>query len=228
MQPIQKSAAPLRQQVVEEIRQSIITGAIPPSARLIERELISLMGVSRTVIREALRQLESEGLVIIIPNKGPVVRELTRTEARDLYAIRGVMEGLAARLFVERGNDAQLARLREALDATVAAYQDGDPQRVLETKNRFYAVLFEGAGSETISSMMDTLYARISRWRALGLAHPQRSPERSGESIQGLRMMLKAIEARDAGQAETITRDEAAKAGAEVMRLLDETASSPA
>lgn len=220
IQPIQKAAAPLRHQVVEEIRQSIIRGNIAPGARLIERELISATGVSRTVIREALRQLESEGLVITIPNKGPVVRELTLEEARDLYAIRGVLEGLAARLFVERANDPQRSKLRDALDATIEAYSQGDPQRVLEQKNRFYSVLFEGSDSETISSMMGALYARISRWRALGLAHPQRSPDRSAESIQGLRALLTAIEANDADGAEKITREEATKAEAEVMRLL--------
>src|SRR5271167_1412107 len=98
---IPKSAAPLRKQVLDELRQSIISGRLSPGERLVERELISMMGVSRTVIREALRQLESEGLVAIIPNKGPIVRTLTWEEAQDLYAIRAVLEGLAARLFVE-------------------------------------------------------------------------------------------------------------------------------
>jgi DNA-binding GntR family transcriptional regulator len=219
---IQKSAAPLRQQVIEQIRQSIISGDIPPGARLIERELVSGTGVSRTVIREALRHLESEGLVKTMPNKGPVVRELTKEEARDLYAIRGVLEGLAGRLFVERGTRQHLAQLRQALEDTEAAYRGGDPQAVLASKNEFYHVLFAGTGSETITAMMDTLYARISRWRALGLAHPQRSPGRSTESIDGMRKLLDAIEARDAELAEKLSRDEAAKAGAEVMRLLSD------
>ena len=74
---IERSAAPLRRQVLDELRQSIIAGRLAPGSRLIERELIAMMGVSRTVIREALRQMESEGLVANIPNKGPVVRELT-------------------------------------------------------------------------------------------------------------------------------------------------------
>ncbi len=74
---IPKASAPLRRQVLYELRQSIISGRLNPGKRLVERELISMMGVSRTVIREALRQLESEGLVAIIPNKGPVVRTLT-------------------------------------------------------------------------------------------------------------------------------------------------------
>ena len=88
---IERSAAPLRRQVLDELRQSIIAGRLAPGSRLIERELIAMMGVSRTVIREALRQMESEGLVANIPNKGPVVRELTLAEAKDLYSIRAVL-----------------------------------------------------------------------------------------------------------------------------------------
>src|ERR1700688_5088920 len=104
---IHKSAAPLRRQVLEELRQSIIAGRLVPGARLIERQLIAMMGVSRTVIREALRQMESEGLVANIPNKGPVVRELTLAEANDLYSIRAVLEGLSARLFTDHPSPAQ-------------------------------------------------------------------------------------------------------------------------
>jgi DNA-binding GntR family transcriptional regulator len=217
---IHKSAAPLRRQVLAELRQSIIAGRLGPGARLVERELIGMMGVSRTVIREALRQLESEGLVAIIPNKGPVVRALTLAEAKDLYSIRAVLEGLAAALFVENADDAQIERLEQALNATARAYKRDDPELILETKNRFYDVLFEGAGSETLSSMIGTLHVRIWRWRALGLGHPQRSAKRSKESIRGLRAMLAAIKKRDADGAERNIRDEVTKAAAEATRLL--------
>jgi GntR family transcriptional regulator, trigonelline degradation regulator len=223
---IHKSAAPLRQQVLEELRQSIIAGRLAPGARLIERELIAMMGVSRTVIREALRQLESEGLIAIIPNKGPVVRELTLDEAKDLYSIRAVLEGLAARLFAENADDAQVKKLEQALQRTGDAYKRGEPDLILEAKNRFYDVLFEGAGSETLSSMIGTLHVRIWRWRALGLSHPQSSAERSKESMQGLRAMLAAIRARDAELAERTIRAEVTKAAAEVTRLLGGTNSA--
>jgi GntR family transcriptional regulator, trigonelline degradation regulator len=217
---VQRLAAPLRQQVLDGLRQAIIEGRLAPGARLIERELTEMMGVSRTVIREALRQLETEGLVAIIPNKGPVVRELTLAEAKDLYHIRAVLEGLAARLFVENADAARVRTLAQALDVVVEAYAGGDAQRILETKNSFYDVLFEGAGSETLSSMLNTLHARIWRWRALGLSHPGRSPERSEESVRNLRAMLATIRKRDADAAERVTREEASRAAAEVMRLL--------
>jgi GntR family transcriptional regulator, trigonelline degradation regulator len=217
---IDKSAAPLRRQVLDELRHSIIAGRLAPGARLVERELVAMMGVSRTVVREALRQLETEGLISIIPNKGPIVRELTFAEARDLYSIRAVLEGLAARRFVENANDNQVEKLEQALDATAEAYENGNPPLILETKNRFYDVLFEGAGSETLSSMIGTLHVRIWRWRALGLSHPQRSPERSKESVAGLRAVLAAIRERDAALAERRMHDEVTRAASEATRLL--------
>lgn len=218
--PIARSAAPLRRQVLDELRRSIITGRLAPGSRLVERELIAMMGVSRTVIREALRQLESEGLIALIPNKGPVVRELTIEEARDLYSIRAVLEGLAARLFVERAGHADRRRLKDALQTTAAAYAGGNPDEILETKTRFYDVLFEGAGSSTLSGMLETLHVRIWRWRALGLSHPLRSPKRSAESLRNLRAVLAAIAKRNADRAETLMRQEVHRAAAEAMRLL--------
>jgi DNA-binding GntR family transcriptional regulator len=112
---IKKAAAPLRLQVLDELRQSIISGRSAPGTRLVERELITMLGVSRTVIREALRQLETEGLVATVPNKGPIVRELSASEAKDLYSIRAVLEGLAAQLFTHNAGKIEIDKLEHAL-----------------------------------------------------------------------------------------------------------------
>ena len=223
LQRPRRSLAPLRTQVLDELRAAIIAGRLAPGARLIERELIEMLGVSRTVVREALRQLQSEGLVGEDAKKGMVVRELSETEARHLYAIRSLLEGLAARRFVETATDAQVRKLADALQKTVEAYAAGDPKRILRTKNAFYEQLFAGAASETLSSMLEMLHARISRWRSLGLSHPRRSARRSKESIEGLRALLAAVEKRDAARAEAIMREETRKAAAEVMRLIART-----
>jgi DNA-binding GntR family transcriptional regulator len=221
---IPKAAAPLRRQVLHELRQSIISGRLNPGERLVERELVSMMGVSRTVVREALRQLESEGLVAIIPNKGPVVRTMTVEEARDLYAIRAVLEGLAARLFTEQAGPAEIQQLEEALARTSEAYNTSDPEKILEAKNGFYNVLFDAARSPTLSSMIGLLHGRIRRWRAIGLSHPLRSLQRQQESLHNLRVMLKAVRAKNASLAEATIREEVHKAAAEVNRLLAQNA----
>jgi DNA-binding GntR family transcriptional regulator len=220
---IDRAAAPLRRRVVDALRLSIVHGKLAPGARLVERELVEMMGVSRTVLREALRQLETEGLIDVIPNKGAVVRALTREEAQDLYAIRAVLEGLAARLFTENAHSATRDRLAAELERTIAAYRRGDPEAIVETKNAFYEVLFRGAGSETLYAMIDALQARVWRWRVLGLAHPQRSKERSEQSIQDLRALVSAISDGKAEAAEAIARDEVTKAASEAMRLLEQS-----
>ena len=209
---MRRSLAPLRDQVLGQLRKAIVDGRLAPGARLIERELIAMLGVSRTVVREALRQLESEGLIAGDARKGMVVRALTVAEAKELYAIRALLEGLAARLFVENAARHEIKALGDALKETVDAYEDGEPGAVLRAKNGFYMRLFEGAGSETLSSMIGTLHGRIRRWRALGLGHPLRSARRSAQSIKNLRALVAAVRKRDGMRAERIIRDEVTQA----------------
>lgn len=227
---IDRTAAPLRRSVADALRQSIVHGRLAPGARLIERELIEMLGVSRTVLREALRQLEAEKLIDVVANKGAVVRNLSRAEAEDLYAIRAVLEGLAARLFCERADEAALKSLAEALSETSEAYAGGDPQTIVEKKNLFYDILFNEAGSETLSTMIDSLQARVWRWRVLGVAHPQRSDRRSAETVEDLKALVDALRSGDADLAEQIARQEVENAANEALRLIaeDEPAASPA
>lgn len=217
---IVKTVAPLRRQVFDGLRQAIISGRLKPGQRLTERELMAMMNVSRTVIREALRQLETEGLVALVANRGPIVRELTKAEANDLYRMRSVLEGFAARLFTENASDEDVAKLASELDAVEKAYAEGDAEEILRSKNTFYQIMTDGAGSETLAQMLGTLHARIWRWRALGLSHADRRGGRSEETIENLRSVLAAIRDRDADAAETRMRVETQQAAEEVRRLL--------
>ena len=217
---IAKQAAPLRQQVENVLREAIVDGQLQPGQRLPERELTDRMGVSRTLLREALRQLESEGLITVIANRGAVVRELTTAEVQALYDIRAVLEGLAARLFALHADESTLKLAGKAAADSIAAYKAADPQRALEAKNRFYAILVTGAGSESLSTMLATLHTRIRQWRAIGMTHPRRSPGRAQEATGGLSAIWSALRKRDAAEAESATRDEARRGAAELMRLL--------
>jgi DNA-binding GntR family transcriptional regulator len=205
---IERHAAPLRQQVLEALRRAIVSGRLAPGQRLTERELIEMLGVSRTVIREALRQIESEGLVEIIPNKGPVVRKLSATEAKDLYRIRAVLEGLAARLFAENADEEDVADLCDALESIKLAYRGTDGELALEAKSHFYEILYSGGCSDTLESMLAMVQARIWRWRAVGLTHPNRAHGRLNESLENLSRLVSAIRSKDGVAAELITRDE--------------------
>src|SRR5579864_3211195 len=112
-------AAPLRDQVLEIVRGAILDFRYKPGQRLIERELIEQIGVSRTTIREVLRELDAEGLVTTIPQRGAIVVVPTPEEATDLYDVRASLEALAARRFVERASQAQFS----ALGGAVAAFE---------------------------------------------------------------------------------------------------------
>jgi GntR family transcriptional regulator, trigonelline degradation regulator len=189
---IVRNPAPIRTQVVDTLRQSILDRTFKPGQRLIERELVELTGVSRTSIREALRELSAEGLVTTIPNKGTVVTSVSPTVASELYQLRSALEGLAARLFIKNATDSQrrqLVRALQNLDKTVAK---GEP--ILKAKDHFYDVLFEGAGNESLRAMAGSLHARVSVMRSLSLSLPGRPVE----SVAELKAVVDAIHANDA------------------------------
>src|SRR5262245_53112826 len=156
-----RNTVTLRQQVLEVLRNAILNFQFKPGDRLIERELCEMTGVSRTSVREALRHLESEGLVQNLPNKGPMVAMVTAAEAREIYEVRRVLEGLAARLFAERAGPAQRAALDEAMAALERALLAVDVREVLRTATAFYDVMLVGAGNEVIRRMTNLLHARI-------------------------------------------------------------------
>src|SRR5919197_2931132 len=107
-------AAPLREQVLEVLRQAILDFRFKPGQRLIERELVEQIGVSRTTIREVLRELAAEGLVTTVPQKGAIVAVPSAQEAAELYEVRAALEALAARRFVEQATPQRVAELRDA------------------------------------------------------------------------------------------------------------------
>jgi DNA-binding GntR family transcriptional regulator len=191
-------AAPLREQVLEGLRRAILNFDLKPGERLVERELIEQIGVSRTTIREVLRELTAEGLVVVIPQKGAVVYAPSPVEAQDLYAVRASLESLAVRRFIERASEANVDALRATVDEMEAvALGDGDMLTLLQAKDRFYDVLLEGAASPTIQDILGGVQARVRLLRATSLSQPGRSVH----VISEIRALVAAIAARDADEA---------------------------
>ena len=191
---VEKMPAPLRQRVVDNLRGAITGGRFRAGDRLVERELCDLIGVSRTLIREALRQLEAEGLVSVVPNKGPIVAEIGAEQARGIYQVRAVLEALASRLFIENATERQFAQLKAAFDRFVAAGQANNFVEASAAKNDFYLILFDGAANETLLSQLNHLFARTSIMRSMTLNYPNRL----GQSASEIRRIVDAILARDA------------------------------
>lgn len=191
-------AAPLREQVLEAVRQAILDFRYKPGQRLIERELIEQTGVSRTTIREVLRELEAEGLVTTIPQKGAIVVVPTPEEAEELYEVRSALEQLTVRSFVARASDGQVAALRRAAEGFNAVVEAGEnTQALLRAKDAFYDVLFEGAGNKAVSTILGSLQARVRMLRAASMSNPGRGKKIVAE----LEDLIGAIEAGDADAA---------------------------
>jgi GntR family transcriptional regulator, trigonelline degradation regulator len=189
---VERTPAPVRAQVLDNLRQAIIERQFAPGQRLIERELVELTGVSRTSVREALRELAAEGLVTAVPNKGTVVTSVSAEEARQLYEVRSALEALAGRLFVEHASQAQRTALVKALQRIERLAAKGAP--ILAAKDSFYEVLFEGGGNDALRSVVAGLHARVSLLRWLSLSVPGRPVE----SLAELRDIVDAVLANDA------------------------------
>lgn len=168
-------AAPLREQVKGRLRDAIADGELQPGERLRERELCESLGVSRTSVREALRQLESEGLIETIPNKGVIVATVTPEEAAEIYAVRAALEALAAEAFTLHANAGHKQALRASYRKLEEAFKGNDLSGQLAAKEDFYGALLEGAGNRTAAQMLERLNAQIRQLRATSLARPGRS-----------------------------------------------------
>lgn len=183
----------LREQVAERLRMAIATGRFPAGARLIERELCEMMGVSRTSLREALRELQADGLITLQPNKGMSVSVVSEKTARSIYEVRATLEGLAARLFARSATDEQMRALHQSVDRLAEVYDDFSAEAFIVAKTRFYDILLEGGGNEVAADMLRRIHTRVSQLRVVSLA----SEERARKSIGELRDFVAALEARD-------------------------------
>jgi DNA-binding GntR family transcriptional regulator len=217
---VTRHAAPLRTQVVEKIRNSIINGQFSPGSRLKERELIAMLDVSRTVIREALRQLETENLIVIEPQKGPKVKEISEVEVKEIYQVRKTLEILAVQLFIENSSDAAAFSLSESNDKLLKAFSAESPKNLYEAKNAFFETIFEQCGNMILKNLLKSLTSQLWRLRIMGLSHPDRNPERQERSQKNLLKLYEAIQSRHVGIAESVTQIEVDDARDEALRLI--------
>lgn len=188
-----REAAPLRSQLVARLREDIIAGRFCAGDRLIEKNLEAEYGVSRTVVREALRQLESERLVEMVPHIGPQVRALTYPDVIHLYEVRTALESAACSLAADRAAQRDIKALRRAFDRIVKLASTATVEDLIKEKNAFYDALIEASGNPIIGEMFANVQARISQLRAITLSAPDRTPQ----MVEELRQVVEAIEAGD-------------------------------
>ena len=221
--PIGQVAAPLRDQILDVVRQRILDFQLRPGQRLIERELMEQLGVSRATVREVVARLASEGLVTIIPQRGAIVTVLTMEEAADIYEMRAALEALAAHRFVERATPQHVADIRAAFGAFGAfgavPTVDSDNLERLRVKDVFYAVLFDGAASPPLTRMLTLLQGRVRllRWTSLSV------PGRAEQTVREMGAIVQAIEAKDADAAAAACATHVRNAAATALARLAES-----
>jgi DNA-binding GntR family transcriptional regulator len=183
----------VQQHAVEKLRAAILSGFFKPGDRLVEMDLCARLGVSRPSIREALRSLESEGLIEIIPNRGPQVPVLTWQQADEIYRVRALLEGEAAALCAKRANPEQIEGMRHALTDFARAVRKEDSARRLSATAEFYRIMQEAAGNLLIDELLRRLLARINMLRAQSMSRAGRAKF----SFKEMRAMFQAISKGD-------------------------------
>jgi len=197
---IPKRNATLRALVEDKMRQAISSGHFKPGQRLVERELCEMIGVGRTSIREALRQLEAEGLITSHPHRGPSVSNVSPEEAIQLYAVRALLESYSGQQFALKGTDAEIARLEANVEAFAEAAKrfQADPQPqtrrgLIEAKTAFYTCLMEGSRNIFVQQMLTSLHNRVTLLRITSMTQEGRL----AHSVEEIREIMTAIKSRD-------------------------------
>lgn len=193
----------LRGKVYDRIRENILNGVYKEHEELKEATLGEQMGVSRTPVREALRQLELEGLVEIIPNKGARVTGITKKDVEDIYQIRYLLEGLSARWATEHVTEEQLEKMEEILYLTEFHAQKGHYAQVYELDSQFHELMYEASGSKLLNNILSDFHMYVTRIRKISLSNSSRSKNSTEEH----RAILDAIKEHDADKAEKCAHD---------------------
>lgn len=189
--------ATLRDMVQERMREAIIEGAFEPGERLVERPLCDQLGVSRTVVRETIRYLEAEGLVEILPGRGPIVAIMTWEDARQIYDIRRMLETAAAENCARNMTSNRERALKQSLGRLKRGFKDSTSGTVFRATADFYSEIFDGAGHHIAWDIVQRLNGRISRLRMMTLS----SSDRDQPGIAHMEQICEAIISGDAAAA---------------------------
>jgi DNA-binding GntR family transcriptional regulator len=185
--------------VTEIIRRAITEGRLQPGERLKEEELARELGISRTPVREALLILQAEGLVDAAPNRGATVQSLSLTELIDLYDLRALLEGAAARLAARSITPEQVAKLRASCDRLDQLPEDASLRELVDENLVFHLTVLEATGSARLAGMMRSLIEIPLVYRS----HIWYSDDRQ-EIAARYREITDALEAHDAAHAELL------------------------
>lgn len=209
---------PLRDLVTENLRQAIVKGVFPPGSRLMEIQLATEMGVSRTPVREAIRKLELEGLVVMIPRRGAYVANLSIKDISDVYEIRTALDELAARLAAERINDEELEELQRDLVLFERYAEERDVNKIVELDGAFHDVLYRASRNDRLVGIISNLREQITSIRGRSMLYPGRLKK----TIDEHREIVDCIAQRDPDKSERAVRRHMEQAERTLLKLIEE------
>jgi DNA-binding GntR family transcriptional regulator len=201
--------------VYRSLKEQIISGALAPDMRLIELAIAAEFNVSRTPVREALKRLAVENLVLADPTRGMVVHAPDAREIENVFIVREALDGLAARLAAHRITPSELGRLRVVVDSMEEAIASGRREQVVVANTHFHDVIYAAAGNEMLERLGRDLREFVRRFTTLPFA----SPHRVDHVLAEHRAIVAALEAHDPEAAELASRAHLAAAREYVVRM---------
>lgn len=199
--------------VADVVANAIIDWSLPPGTRLSEETIADALGISRTPVREALRELASEYLVDIRPNRGAWVTELSAEDAVDVYVCRAHLYGLAAKMAAAVASNDELAELKSVAQSMERATASGDIHRYFDDNLRFHDLVAQAARSKRLLAMINDLGRTTLRFRYLSITIPGRMEE----SMEFHRQLIRHLDQREGEAAEAIVQTLIKKAGQAVL-----------
>ncbi len=194
---------PLREIVFETLREAIIQGRLKPGERLMEIQLAEEMGVSRTPVREAIRKLELEGFVVMVPRKGAYVASFSVKDIVDVFEIRAALEGLAAGLAAERATEEELEEMERAVLQTHEVSNGHDLNELVEKDTAFHELIYKASRNQRLVQIITHLKEQIQHFRTTSLAVPGRGKH----AVEEHKGIVEAISQRNIELASSLARE---------------------
>jgi len=204
---------PLREIVFETLREAIISGVLKPGERLMEVQLAEEMGVSRTPVREAIRKLELENFVVMVPRKGAYVADLSTKDIVDVFEIRAALEALAAGLAAERITDEELEELQQIL---VQSTKSQSLEEIIAIDTKFHDALYRASRNERLVQIISNLREQIQRFRSTTLA----SPGRLKDTLEEHKKIVDAVSERNVQLAQQLAVEHIDNAENSMLELI--------
>lgn len=199
---------PIREMIYESIRQAIFDGELKPGDRLVEKDLAEKMRVSRTPIREALRKLETEGLIKHVPRKGVVVKGFSPEDIIEIYSIRQALEALAITYTIKNITETEIKKLKVLIEEMAALTEEDETEDLFNTSQEFNDILMKSCKMPRLINLINTYKEYLKRFRMITMSRK----ERKISALKDHREILQAVIDRDAARAKRLVEEHLQKA----------------